>query len=40
VQIMTVDELLSGKRPNLPPALIPFFQAEKRRVGDDTIPMF
>ena len=33
VQIMTVADLLAGKRPDLPPALIPYFQAQ-RRYGD------
>ncbi|MGI8452202.1 MAG: DNA methyltransferase [Streptosporangiaceae bacterium] len=30
VQILTVHELLTGKRPNLPTALLPYFQAQKR----------
>jgi DNA modification methylase len=30
VQIITVEELLAGKRPNLPTALLPYFQAQRR----------
>lgn len=33
-QIFTIAELLRGARPNLPPALLPYFQAERRQ--DDT----
>ena len=40
VQILQVAELLNGKRPNMPPALIPYFQAEKRRPEDETQPLF
>lgn len=30
VQIITVEELLSGKRPSMPNALLPYFQAQRR----------
>lgn len=30
VQIITVQELLDGKRPHLPTALLPYFQAQRR----------
>lgn len=30
VQIITVDELLSGKQPSMPTALLPYFQAQRR----------
>jgi DNA modification methylase len=40
VQILTVDELLSGKRPNMPPALIPYFQAERRHSTEGMEPLF
>ncbi|MFE9206220.1 DNA methyltransferase [Micromonospora sp. NPDC007230] len=30
VQLITVEELLQGKRPNLPNTLLPYFQAQKR----------
>jgi len=40
VQILQVAELLNGKRPNMPPALIPYFQAEKRRPEDEAQPLF
>ena len=34
LQIMTVQELLDDKKPNMPTALLPYFQA-KRRYGDE-----
>jgi DNA modification methylase len=34
VQIMTVQELLDDKKPNMPTALLPYFQAQ-RRYGDE-----
>ncbi|MGW1062870.1 hypothetical protein [Micromonospora rubida] len=30
VQLITVQELLDGKRPALPPVLLPYFQAQPR----------
>jgi Restriction endonuclease len=30
LQLITVEELLQGKRPQLPPTLLPYFQAQKR----------
>ncbi len=33
VQLVTVRELLDGKRPKMPPTLSPYFQAQ-RRYGD------
>lgn len=33
VQIITVEELLAGKRPNMPVSLLPYFQAKRR--GED-----
>jgi hypothetical protein len=33
VQIISVRELLEGKRPKMPPTLLPYFQAQ-RRYGD------
>ncbi|MEU2981027.1 DNA methyltransferase [Streptomyces hirsutus] len=30
VQIITVEELMTGKRPNLPLTLLPYFQAQRR----------
>ena len=38
VQIISVPEILSGKRPALPPILLPYFQAQAR-VTDDTAEM-
>ncbi|MFL1377777.1 DNA methyltransferase [Nocardiopsis protaetiae] len=34
IQILTVEELLSGNKPNMPTALLPYFQA-KRRYDDN-----
>ncbi|MFK4022351.1 DNA methyltransferase [Streptomyces albogriseolus] len=34
VQLVTVEELIAGKKLNLPPTLLPYFQA-KRRYDDD-----
>lgn len=34
VQIITVEELLSGKRPKMPNTLLPYFQAQQRRYDD------
>jgi len=35
IQIVTVAELLEGKRPKLPPTYLPYFQAQRRGVADD-----
>ncbi|MFF9910678.1 DNA methyltransferase [Streptomyces sp. NPDC013457] len=40
VQIITVAELLEGKRPHLPVALLPFFQAQRRYDAADTGTLF
>lgn len=34
LQIITVQELLDGKWPKLPPTLLPYFQAQKRQSTD------
>lgn len=34
IQIMTVQDLLDDKKPNMPTALLPYFQAQ-RRYGDE-----
>jgi DNA modification methylase len=40
VQIITVEELLNGKRPTMPNALLPFFQAQRRYdTGGDQLTM-
>jgi DNA modification methylase len=31
IQIITVDELLSGKRPKMPPTILPYIQAQKAK---------
>ncbi|MEV3927059.1 DNA methyltransferase [Actinomadura coerulea] len=36
VQIITVEELLAGKLPNMPATLLPYFQAVKRTQDDST----
>jgi DNA methylase/Restriction endonuclease len=38
VQIISVEELLAGKRPNLPPTLMPYIQAQ-RHVSDDQLTL-
>lgn len=40
VQIITVQELLDGKRPTLPPTLLPYFQAQKRVEKHDQGALF
>lgn len=39
VQIITVEELLSGKRPNLPPILLPYIQAQRHTVDPDQLTL-
>lgn len=39
VQIITVDELLNDKRPNLPSTLLPYFQAQKRVEEDEQMSL-
>lgn len=39
VQMVTVGELLSGKRPNLPAHLAPYIQAERRQAMDGQIAL-
>jgi hypothetical protein len=34
-QIITVEDLLEGRRPKLPPTQLPYFQA-KRRAADES----
>ncbi len=34
LQLLTVQEMLEGKRPKLPPTFLPYFQAQKRLVPD------
>lgn len=33
VQILSVEDLLAGRRPKMPIALLPYFQARKRTGG-------
>ncbi|MEU8172208.1 DNA methyltransferase [Microbispora hainanensis] len=40
VQILTVRELLQGKRPEMPPTLLPYFQAERRYEEVDQSVLF
>jgi len=39
VQIITVAELLAGKRPNMPPAILPYIQAAPKP-GSEAVPLF
>lgn len=36
VQIITVDELLTGKKPNMPPTMMPYIQAKRAAPKQDT----
>jgi len=38
-QIVTVEELLSGKRPYLPPILLPYIQAQRHTVDPDQLTL-
>lgn len=40
VQIMTVQDLLDDKKPNMPTALLPYFQAQRRYGDDQTEKLF
>jgi hypothetical protein len=40
VQILTVEELLVGKRPNMPGTLLPYFQAKRRQDAMDQGDLF
>jgi hypothetical protein len=33
-QIITIDDLLAGKKPNMPPTMLPYIQAAKRSPAD------
>ncbi len=39
VQIITIEELLAGKRPNLPPVLLPYIQAQRHVANDDQMTL-
>ncbi|QDK03218.1 DNA methylase [Streptomyces phage TuanPN] len=40
VQIITVKDLINGKRPNMPTALLPYFQAQRRYGEEQTEKLF
>ncbi len=40
IQMITVDQLLSGARPVLPPTLTPYIQAQKAKVPSDQVSLF
>lgn len=40
VQIMTVEQLIGGQRPNIPVSLLPYFQAQKRAHVDQEETLF
>lgn len=40
IQIVTVDELLSGKRPKMPPTLLPYIQALRSKTPADQSSLF
>lgn len=39
IQIITVAEMLEGRRPKLPPTLLPYFQAQRREAPDSQLPL-
>jgi hypothetical protein len=39
VQIISVEQLLAGKRANTPPTLMPYTQAQRHQVSDDQISL-
>jgi DNA modification methylase len=40
IQIITVDELLTGKRPKMPPTLLPYIQAQRAKTVHDQSSLF
>ncbi len=40
IQIITVDELLSGKHPKMPPTMLPYIQATKGKMPVDQGTLF
>lgn len=40
IQIVTVDQLLTGQRPKLPPTFMPYIQASKHVEDTETQPLF
>lgn len=39
VQIITIEDLLAGKRPNLPPVLLPYIQAQRHVANADQMAL-
>ncbi len=39
IQIITVEEMLDGRRPKLPPTFLPYFQAQRRAAADAQLPL-
>jgi DNA modification methylase len=40
IQIITVDELLGGKRPQMPPTMLPYIQAQKKQISEHQGALF
>lgn len=40
IQIITVDELLGGKRPQMPPTVLPYIQAQKKQLSEHQGSLF
>ncbi len=40
IQLITVDELLAGKRPQMPPTLRPYIQASRAKLPADQGSLF
>ncbi|TFV89598.1 DNA methyltransferase [Blastococcus sp. CT_GayMR16] len=40
IQIITVDELLAGKRPMMPPTMLPYIQAQRKHISEHQGALF
>jgi site-specific DNA-methyltransferase (adenine-specific) len=40
IQIITIDELLSGKKPKMPPTMMPYIQAQRAKSQIDQRSLF
>jgi hypothetical protein len=39
IQVITVDQLLKGERPKMPPLMLPYIQASKAAVAPDQLDL-
>lgn len=40
IQIITVDDLLAGKRPAMPPVVMPYIQAQRKQISEHQASLF